>query len=219
MPAPVAKFIIAPRLAEFMQQYPEISLEISVGTPCTDIVAGRFDAGFNRGDYIPRDMVAVRISDNIRYVAVASPEYLKLRDRPRAPAELLGHNCIRYRLPDGNSLPWKFRGDGEEFEVDVEGPLQVNDATLAISAALDGFGVAYVVEDYVRGAIAQGRLVALFDADRMPAEDAFFMFYPSRRQHPAALRVLIEFLKSNVARTSDIPRQVEILESQFELAG
>jgi DNA-binding transcriptional LysR family regulator len=198
MPPPVATFILAPVLARFLQQYPEIALEISVGTQFGDIVAGRFDAGFRRGDQIAHDMVAVRVSQDIRFVAAATPAYVERHGRPRVPADLHSHSCIQFRLPDERVLPWVFCVDGKEVELKVNGPIITNDADLTISAALESIGVIYAVEEYVASMIKVGRLVRLLDESMLPIEDGFFMFYPSRRQNSAALRALIEFLRANL---------------------
>jgi DNA-binding transcriptional LysR family regulator len=198
MSPPIAKFIVGPALARFLKQYPEITMEINVGGQFADIVAGRFDAGFNRADFVPRDMVAVRISEDIRYVVVASPGYLRQHGQPHVPADLQGHNCIRFRLPDGAFLPWKFHADNKEFEVHVTGSLDVNEPDLAIDAALGDVGITYTIQEYVAPLIDDGRLVRVLETDMMPHAGAFFMFYPSRRQNPAALRALIEFMQSNL---------------------
>ena len=194
---PVAKFILGPVLARFLKQYPEIAMDISVGAQFMDIVAGRYDAGFNRGDYVPRDMVAVRISETIRYVAVASPGYLRQHGQPHVPADLAGHNCIQFRLPDGALLPWRFSSGGKAFEQHVAGSFETNDPDVVNSAALGDIGIAYTIEEYVHSFLEDGRLVRVLEENVMPPDGAFFMFYPSRRQNPAALRVLIEFLRSN----------------------
>jgi DNA-binding transcriptional LysR family regulator len=194
---PVAKFILAPVLARFMKQYPDITMEFSVGTQFMDIVAGRYDAGFNRSDYIPRDMVAVRISENIRYITVASPGYLSQHGQPRTPADLANHNCIRFRLPDGVLLPWKFTANGKAFEQHVVGSFETNDPDVVNCAVLGDMGVAYTIQEYVAPFLADGRLVRVLEENMMPPDGAFFMFYPSRRQNPAALRVLIDFLRAN----------------------
>src|SRR5215813_6563840 len=107
VPPPVAKFTLAPILARFLAKYPEITLEISVDAGMVDIVAGRFDAGFRRGNVIARDMIAVRVTDDMRQVAVASPDYIARHGRPRVPADLQAHNCIRFRLPGGGFIPWE----------------------------------------------------------------------------------------------------------------
>jgi hypothetical protein len=153
----------------------------------------------------------------MHYHVVASPEYLARRGRPRTPSELHGHNCIRYRLPDGRFIPWIFVVDGKTAEFDIEGSVVVlNDPELVISAALAGIGVAYLYEEYVAAHIADGRLVSLLDKSALPVTEGFFMFYPSRRQNPAALRVLIEFLRSELrgkerATELSTPAQVQSL--------
>jgi DNA-binding transcriptional LysR family regulator len=201
MPPPVARFVVLPILARFLRLYPEIVIETTVESGLTDIVASRYDAGFLRGNLVARDMIAVRVTDDMHYRVVASPDYLARRGRPGTPSELYGHNCIRYRLPGGGFIPWIFVVDGKTAEFDVEGSVIVlNDPELVISAALEGIGVAYLYEEYAASHIANGRLVSLLDESVLPVTEGFFMFYPSRRQNPAALRALIEFLRSELRR-------------------
>jgi len=198
MPPPVARFVLAPVLARFSQLYPEIVIEATVESGFTDIVAGRYDAGFRRGNLVARDMIATRVSSDMHYLVVASPDYLARRGWPQTPADLSAHNCIRYRLPGGGFIPWIFVADGKTVEFDVQGSVVViNDPELVISAALEGIGIAYLYEDYVASLVADGRLVSLLDKSVLPVTDGFFLFYPSRRQNPAALRALIEFLRSD----------------------
>jgi DNA-binding transcriptional LysR family regulator len=164
----------------------------------TDIVTGRYDAGFRRGNLVARDMIATRVSSDMHYLVVASPDYLARRGWPQTPADLSAHNCIRYRLPGGGFIPWMFVAEGKTVEFDVQGSVVViNDPELVISAALEGIGIAYLYEDYVASLVADGRLVSLLDKSVLPVTDGFFLFYPSRRQNPAALRTLIEFLRSD----------------------
>jgi DNA-binding transcriptional LysR family regulator len=196
MPPPVAKFVLAPVLARFLERYPEIVIETTVESGLTDIVAGRYDAGFRRGNLVARDMIAMRVTNDMHYQVVASPEYLRRRGRPQTPADLHAHNCIRYRLPGGGFIPWVFAVQGKIVEFDVKGSVVViNDPELVISAALEGVGVAYLYEEYVTSLVAEGRLVSLLEKSALPITDGFFLFYPSRRQNPAALRALIEFLR------------------------
>jgi DNA-binding transcriptional LysR family regulator len=78
----------------------------------------------------------------------------------------------------------------------------INDPDLVISAALEGIGVAYLYEEYVASLIADGRLVSLLDQSALPITEGYFLFYPSRRQNPAALRALIDFLRSEMRSTA-----------------
>lgn len=203
MPPPVARFVLAPVLARFLKQYPDIVIETTVESTLTDIVAGRYDAGIRRGNLVARDMIAVRVTNDMHYLVVASPEYLALHGRPRTPADLQAHNCIRYRLPGGGFIPWVFVVDGKTVEFDINGSVVViNDPELVISAALEGIGIAYLYEEYVASLVADGRLVSLLDKSALPITDGFFLFYPSRRQNPAALRALIEFLRLDARKSA-----------------
>ena len=199
MPPPVAKFVLAPVLARFLEQYPDIVIETTVESALTDIVAGRYDAGIRRGNLVARDMIAMRVTNDMHYLLVASPDYLARRGRPQTPDDLQAHNCIRYRLPGGGFIPWVFVVDGKTVEFDISGSVVViNDPELVISAALEGIGIAYLYEEYVASLVADGRLVSLLDKSALPITDGFFLFYPSRRQNPAALRALIDFLRSDM---------------------
>jgi DNA-binding transcriptional LysR family regulator len=198
MPPPVARFVLAPVLARFLEQYPEIIIETTVESGLTDIVAGRYDAGFRRGNLVARDMIATRVTKDMHYLVVASPDYVARRGSPQTPADLYAHNCIRYRLPGGVFIPWVFIVDGKTVEFDVEGSvIVINDPELVISAALEGIGVAYLYEEYVASLVADGRLVSLLDKSVLPVTEGFFLFYPSRRQNSAALRAFIDFLRSD----------------------
>jgi DNA-binding transcriptional LysR family regulator len=194
---PAANFMLAPLLARFLARYPAIDLEISVDAALTDIVAGRFDAGMRPGERVERDMIAVRLGEEIRGVAVAAPDYLARHPRPTTPWDLKTHNCIRFRFPSGVIVPWQFEKKGKAVEVAVDGRLTVNDADVAVRAALDGVGVLYTAFGYVAREIEEGRLVLLLE-DWRPRSVAIFLYYPSRRQIAAPLQALIKFLRENL---------------------
>jgi DNA-binding transcriptional LysR family regulator len=197
VPPPVASFMLAPLLSRFLDKYPAIDLEISVDGALTDIVAGRFDAGMRAGDRVERDMIAVRIGEEIRSVVVAAPEYLARHKRPATPRDLGVHNCIRFRFPSGVIVPWQFEKKGRQVEVAVEGRLTVNNPELAVRAALDGVGVLYTALGYAAPEINAGRLVPLLEDWRTPAA-AIFLYYPGRRQVPVPLQAFIEFLQEKL---------------------
>ena len=197
VPPPAATIMLAPLLSRFLAQYPAIELEISVDAALTDIVAGRFDAGMRAGERVERDMIAMRIGEEIGAVAVAAPTYLARHPRPTTPRDLEAHNCIRIRFPSGVIAPWQFEKEGKQVEVAVEGRLTVNDPELASRAALDGVGVLYTALGYVAPEIKAGRLVPLLE-DWQPRSAAIFLYYPSRRQVPAPLQAFIEFLRENL---------------------
>jgi DNA-binding transcriptional LysR family regulator len=194
---PAANLMLAPLLSRFLAQYPAIDLEISVDAALTDFVAGRFDAGIRPGERVERDMIAVRIGEEMRGVLVAAPDYLVRHPRPTSPRDLEAHSCIRFRFPSGMIAPWQFEKKGKQVEVAVEGRLTVNDEELAIRAAVDGVGVLYTALGYAAPEIKAGRLVPLLE-DWRPRSAAIFLYYPSRRQMPLPLQAFIEFLRENL---------------------
>ena len=80
-----ARQIIAPRLGRFHRAHPEVALDIVVDDALRDIVAGRFDAGIRVGGRLEKDMIAVRLTPDVKMIVVASPAYLAHRGMPRAP--------------------------------------------------------------------------------------------------------------------------------------
>lgn len=109
---PAADQLIEPNLSEFLKAYPDVSVEVSVDADLVDIVAGRYDAGIRFGELVEKDMIAVRISDDIPLVVVGAPDYLDLKGRPKAPRDLAQHCCFNVRLLTGALLAWRFQDDG-----------------------------------------------------------------------------------------------------------
>jgi DNA-binding transcriptional LysR family regulator len=202
VPRPAARAVIEPILAKFLAAYPAISLEIITDSALTDIVRDRFDAGIRPGHRVEQDMIAVRVGEDARPTVVASPDYLIRHPRPKVPKDLQGHNCIRQRFASGAIHRWIFEKRGKSLEVVVKGSLIVSDGDLAVRAAVDGVGIAHLPASSVDALIAQGKLVLLLE-DWAPRSVGFFLYYPSRRQTPAALQALIDFLKAQVRNGGD----------------
>jgi DNA-binding transcriptional LysR family regulator len=209
VPPPVASFVLAPLLARFHAQYPDIVIDFSVDIALTDIVAGRYDAGIRVGHRIARDMIAVRVTEDTRHLVVASPDYLAWHPRPATPHDLHAHNCLRMQFASSGFAPWRFVVEGKIVEFEVEGSVIANQPELLVGAALDGVGIAYQLEDYVAPMIAAGRLVPLLEAWMPPPSDGFFLYYPSRRQSPASLQALIDFLRANLKSSGTSTKAVE----------
>ncbi|MET3376482.1 LysR family transcriptional regulator [Variovorax sp. KBS0712] len=185
--------VIGPRLGRFHRTHPEVTLDIVVDNGLSDIVAGRFDAGIRVGGKLEKDMIAVRLTPDVKMVAVASPDYLERRGKPRSPADLHGHACINWRLQgDGSAYRWEFEKKGKRIEVAVEGPLVTNHSDTGVAAALQGLGIVYAFDrERVDALLAQKRLVEVL-ADWSIARPGLFLYHPSRRHFPAALRAFID---------------------------
>ncbi len=200
VPRPASKQLIEPIVTKFLAAHPGVTLEVVTDSALTDIVRDRFDAGIRPGHRVEQDMIAVRIGDDARPMIVASPDYLAHHPRPKVPGDLQDHNCFRQRFASGVIHRWSFEKRGKSVEVAVTGSLISSEADLAIRAALDGLGIARVPAIYVESHIASKRLVPLLE-DWTPRSVGFFLYYPSRRQMPAALQALINALKSHVSQS------------------
>ena len=190
-----AQTILWPALARLLPDFPDLAVEISVNAGFVDIVAERFDAGVRLGETVAQDMIAVRIGPDMRMAAVAAPAYFEARKPPRTPHDLAAHRCVNLRFPTlGGLYAWEFEKAGRALNVRVEGQLIVNDIALARQAALDGAGLAYLPEDYVRADLAAGNLVQVL-RDWSPPFPGYHLYYPSRRQQSPAFRVVVEALR------------------------
>jgi DNA-binding transcriptional LysR family regulator len=184
-----------PTLEKLLPNYPDIKVEIIVDYGLTDIVAERYDAGVRLGEQVARDMIAVRIGPDMRLVVVGAPSYFAKRPRPKKPQDLTAHDCINIRLPTyGGLYVWEFEKRGRELKVRVDGQLVFNNMALRLSAALAGFGLAYLPEDQVQTHLADGRLIRVLD-DWCPPFSGYHLYYPSRRQPTPAFALLVDALR------------------------
>ncbi|ORM60035.1 LysR family transcriptional regulator [Pantoea rodasii] len=190
-----ATTILWPKLSKLLGDYPDITLEINVDYGLIDIVAERFDAGVRIGDQIAKDMIAMRISPDFRMIVVGSPDYFARRPKPLTPHDLTSHNCANLRLSThGGLFAWEFEKDGQELKVQVSGQMIFNTSPQLLSAALEGYGLAYAPEDVVQKYIGEGKLIPVLE-DWSPTFPGYHLYYPSRRQALPAFRLVLNALR------------------------
>jgi DNA-binding transcriptional LysR family regulator len=195
-----AAMVLAPKLGPFGRRFPDIVLEVATTQEGrTELVMAGFDAGVALGESIQRDMVAVRVSVDQRLAVVGSPEYFATHPTPRTPHEVLSHRCINLRGGSARPYRWEFERDGDAVEVDVTGPMILDDADLMIRAAIEGLGLTFSFEEYIARQIASGALIRVLE-DWCPPFPGYFLYYPSRRQQPPALSALIDTLRLDADR-------------------
>ncbi len=195
LPRLAAELILLPRLPQLHARYPDVKLEMVIDDDLTDIVAKGFDAGIRIGKRLAQDMMAVRLTPAYRVAVVGSPDYLAKHGYPETPQDLSGHACINYRSAGTGQLSrWPFEGPDGAMEVDVDGPIVVNDTGILQRAALAGLGLTCLPEAAVQQDIENGYLVRVLEAWCKPFP-GFYLYHASRRQTPSALRALISFLQ------------------------
>jgi len=189
-----ATAVLAPKLGQFARDYPDVVLDVTTDESRVDLVAAGFDAGIHFGEFIEQDMVAVRVSPDPRPAIVGSPTYFESHPKPKSPRDLLNHRCINFRHGSDGVYRWEFDKGKQSLTVAVNGPLVVDDVELMVRAAIDGVGLAFVSDDRTTHHVASGALVRVLE-DWCPPFPGFFLYYPSRRQQPAALSALIDTLR------------------------
>jgi len=194
LPRLAVSSVLAPKLGLLHQKFPEIVLDVTTDDSRRDIVAGGFDAGIHFGEYIEKDMIAVRVSPDHRPAIVGSPRYFSAHPKPTEPRDLLQHRCINFRHGEAGLYRWEFGKGKKELAVAVNGPLIVDDFNLMIAAALDGVGLAFVEESEIAEHLSNRKLLRVLQ-DWCQPYPGFFLYYPSRRQQTAALSALISILR------------------------
>ncbi|WMD22805.1 LysR family transcriptional regulator [Achromobacter seleniivolatilans] len=189
-----ANSVLWPKLSRVMGDYPDINVEITIDYSMSDIVSQRYDAGVRIGDQVAKDMIAVRISPDLRIAVVASPAYFAKRPKPRSPQALADNDCITLRLPNGGLLAWDFEKQGQAVKFRVTGQWVFNNSSSILRAALAGCGLAFIPEDMALEHIAAGALVRVLD-DWCKPYPGYHLYYPSRRQSSRALAVVVDALR------------------------
>src|SRR5260221_4162651 len=152
-----AQQILTPIVLAFLTRYPDMRVDIVTEGRLVDIVAEGFDAGIRLAEAVPQDMIAIPCSPPARFVVVGLPDYLLRHKRPKTPADLGGHACIRSRMPSGALFPWEFEKHGEALTIDVNGPLTLDNHHLMIAAAVAGARLAWVSPSAVADHLNAGR--------------------------------------------------------------
>ncbi|MFC3532608.1 LysR family transcriptional regulator [Vogesella facilis] len=198
VPRTAAYLLLMPLLPAFLQRYPQIGLELVCDDRLVDIVGAGFDAGMRFGETLAADMVAVRVGLPMRFAVIASPGYLARHGTPLHPGELARHNCIRHRFGNGALYAWELEKDGEALQIQPAGQLTLSEQPLMVEAAAAGLGIALVFEGYAEQALAAGRVQRVL-ADWCPPMPGLYLYYPSGRHLPLAMRLWIDHLKANLA--------------------
>jgi DNA-binding transcriptional LysR family regulator len=191
-------------LPVYRKSCPDVTVEIDVNDSSIDLNEERFDAGVRIGEFIARDMIAVQLTPNFRWVVVGAPAYFAARGRPKSPQDLTQHECIRYRFPTGRTVyRWQFQRKGREFSLDPPGAIVTNDHLAMIALAKRGLGLAYTADLVVAPEFTSGKLEAVL-APYLPTKPGLFLYFPARSQTQPKLRAFIDVMR-RVMRDSAPP--------------
>jgi len=196
--ATAAREVMEPLILSFLQRYPQVHVDLVTEGRIVDIVAAGFDLGLRPADLVPADMIAVPLGPKRSNAVVASPEFLRTHGRPTVPTDLYRFRCIRARLPNNALFRWKFEKEGNAVQIDVQGPITLDESSLVRIAAQNGIGLGYVMEADVREDIAAGRLVRVLE-HWTPSLAPLALYYPGRKNPPAAFTAFIKTARDFVS--------------------
>jgi len=192
---------VAPVLPELHRRFPELSVELDVNDESVELAAGRYDAGIRIGEWVDRDMVAVKLTSSFQWMVVGAPAYFKHRSRPKHPRNLLEHECIRYRLPTAGAVfRWEFVESGEPFSLDVPGRTIVNDHLTMLALAREGLGLAFTADLVVRRDLKSGALQPVLQSF-IPRRQGLYLYFPHTTRREPKLRAFIEVATAVLKRS------------------
>lgn len=195
VPRAAVPFVVTPVLPTFRARHPRVEVEVTIEDRFVDIVAEGYDAGVRLSEAIERDMVQVRLTDAFRFVVVGAPGYLARHGTPERPEDLLRHECLTFRVQSTGALyAWELERGRRNWRVPVRGGVVANDSRLMVSLAEEGLGLAYAFEPMVEEQLRTGRLRRVLEP-YAPTVPGFFLYYPSRAQRSAPLRLFVEVAK------------------------
>ena len=193
-----AREILDPLVIEYLKRYPQVHIDLVTEGRMIDIVSEGFDLGVRVAALVPKDMIAVSLGRQQRYAVVGSPAYLEQHGTPRTPGDLAKHRCIRVRLPNGARFRWRFEKDGHVLQIDVDGPITLDEASLARATVLSGVGLAFFMEQDVVADIEAHRLVRVLE-DWTPPFAGLCLYYPGRRNPSSAFKAFISLAREVAA--------------------
>ena len=189
-----AELLLGPVLPVFNDRYPEVEVDLTVTNRIVDVIGGGHDAGIRYGGTVPEDMIAQRLSPDIRWVVVGAAAYLQRFGVPAHPTDLAAHRCLRIRLGNDRMYDWEFEQGSQQVAIAVPGAITIDETRTGVALARNGAGLMYVPEPVVAPLVKAGELVRVLD-DWASVAPGFYMYYASHRQLPVGLRLLIDLIR------------------------
>jgi DNA-binding transcriptional LysR family regulator len=194
VPQGVVPLLMVPLFDTYARRYPDVCIDIVSDSRRIDIVAEGFDAGIRLAEFVPQDMIAVRVTGDARMRVVATPEYLARHGTPRHPVDLLGHRTIGMRMPHGGIYHWELERGTEKLQMALPASMLLNDLVAIRQAVQLGHGIGFISEWFIEEELEQGVLVPLL-TPWCPSFAGLRLYYSGRRFIPARLHALIALIQ------------------------
>ncbi|NQZ90828.1 MAG: LysR family transcriptional regulator [Moritella sp.] len=191
-PIALARLVLAPLIKSFIEQYPEINIDMAASDTQVDLIAQGIDIAIRAKNLEDSSLVARHLFDN-PMLLVASPDYLEQRGMPAVPEDLKHHNCIVYSLLSSMNI-WRFFKEDKEFSVPVKGNFQSSNGDTNLEVALTGLGIVQLPIWMVDEHLTSGRLTQIL-TDYKAVSIPLNAIYPQNRYVPLKVRCFVDFIK------------------------
>ena len=195
MPSDVANLVLAPLLAEFVLDYPAITLEVDLSARFVDLIGENFDVAIRMGELRDDASLAARRIAAFTGSLYAAPAYLARRGTPSEPEALMEHDTLRILARAGDAIPWILTRGDARWEGVPPGRATVNSPELLMRMALAGAGITVVNDHFASPYLERGELLQVLPDWRSPPVSAWAVF-PGRRLMPARTRVFLDALSA-----------------------
>lgn len=197
-PMSLGLLCITPLISKFLDQYPKLSVDMTLNDSKVDLLRGHFDLAIRGSGKLEDSSIIARCVGKSDHVVCASPDYFETRGTPSSPEDLKQHDCLIYTgAPKADR--WEFEGPERPISVMVNGKIRCNNSLALRQAALEGHGILRTPKVYVAQDLKSGKLrTALED---WPTQSlGIWIMYPEITFVPQRLRVFIDFMAEHLSR-------------------
>lgn len=200
VPGRIARLIIAPALPAFLDDYPDIDIDLGATDRAVDLVEERIDCVLRVGPRVDSALIAAPVGE-LLLINVASPNYLAKRGKPESPNDLDDHWAVNYASPStGRIEPWEWLEGGVMRTRPMRGRVTVNNAESYIACCLAGLGLIQIPAYDVQTHLDAGELIEVMPGHR--AEPLpMTLLYPHRRHLSRRVQVFADWLIELLDRT------------------
>lgn len=184
---------LVPLISEFVARYPKLSIELQLDDRTADMVAENIDISIRVGHLTDSNLIARKLCD-LTWILCASPEYLRHASPLETPNDLLNHRCLCYRNSKLSLNTWSFSSEQGEENINVTGPLTINDPSALVSAALEHAGVLLIDKGLLGNTLEEGKLIPVLTKYQPIGGLPMYVVFPEREYMPAKTRLLINFI-------------------------
>lgn len=195
MPSDFANLVLGTLLAEFVDKYPAIALEVDLSPRRVDLIAENFDVALRMGELPDDASLAARRLAVFSHTLFASPAYLKRRGVPPEPEALMEHDALHLLARDGTPIPWQLSRGEQHWEGIPPARATANSPELLRRLARAGAGIAVLSNHFVGPYVRANELAPVLDDWSLPPTTAWAVF-PGRRLMPARTRVFLDALEA-----------------------